>query len=371
MNTKIMQANVSLKHLNRLMGPYGLYQHSDTYQPLLSEGYCTDDNARAVRLLVRLLPLLSGKQQAQAERLLAACWQFVRGAQVEPSVYINFRDAAGRWQPRIPESEDMYARVVSCLVELIIHDKDMGRRKEATQMLDGLVGRVERFTAPRAWAEALIALSALAHTGQPQYVSDLQKKGYQFLATLWQKNSSPSWSWFEPVMTYANALFPQALLSLASHSDLPGREKILEKSASFLISSTVRNDVFIPIGSAGWYPKGDRPSSDNQQPIEASLMFDFLLEYHEFFPDRVLPEVVAAPYLWFFGRNTGQVIMADANAGASYDGLFSNGINKHRGAESTLAYLWCATRLAEAAPDLRKFILQLSTPAPPSRPTPP
>ena len=357
-----MQARVSLKHFTRLMGPYGLYQHSDTYQPLLSEGYCTDDNARAVRLLVRLLPLLSGTQQAQAERLLVACWQFVRAAQVKPGVYVNFCDAKGRWQPKIPESEDMYARVARCLVEVIIHDKDTGRRKEAAQMLDDLVERVERFTAPRAWAEALIALSALARTGQPQYVSDLQKKGYQLLATLWQKNSSPSWSWFEPVMTYANALFPQALLSLASHSDLPGREKILEESASFLISSTVRNNIFIPIGSAGWYPKGDRPSSDNQQPIEAGLMFDFLLEYHKFFSDRVLPEVVAAPYLWFFGRNTGKVVMADANAGASYDGLFSHGINKHRGAESMLAYLWCEIRLIEADPKLRRLIFNFLPP---------
>lgn len=364
--------SVSLQHFTRLMGPYGLYQHSDTYQPLLSEGYCTDDNARAVRVLVRLLPLLSGTQRGEAERLLAACWQFVRGARAEPSVYVNFRDAAGRWQPKMPESEDMYARVVSCLIELIIHDHDSGRRQEATSMLDHLVKRVERFAAPRAWAEALIALSALVHAGQtPRYVSDLQKKGYQFLAALWQKNSSPSWPWFEPVMTYANALFPHALLSLASHSGLTSRDKILEESASFLISSTVRNDVFIPIGSAGWYSKGDRPSSDNQQPIEAGLMFDFLLEYHKFFPGRVLPEVVAAPYLWFFGRNTGQVVMAEPAAGASYDGLYSHGINKHRGAESMLAYLWCEVRLAEADPNLRKLILRFSTPAPPSHPTPP
>ncbi|MFH1353747.1 MAG: hypothetical protein ABIH36_00490 [bacterium] len=366
-----MQVSVSLKHFTRLMGPYGLYQHSSIYQPLLSEGYCTDDNARAVRLLVRLLPLLSSQQQREAKRLLAACWQFVREAQTEPGVYVNFRDAAGSWQPQTSESEDMYARVVSCLVALIIHDKDTGRRQEAARMLDGLVERVERFLAPRAWAEALMALSALAYTGQTTpYVSDLQKKGYDFLAALWQKNSSPSWPWFEPVMTYANALFPHALLSLASYSNLPGREKILEESASFLISSTVRNNIFIPIGSARWYPKGDRPSTDNQQPIEAGLMFDFLLEYHRFFPSRVLPEVAAAPYLWFFGRNTGQAVMADANAGASYDGLFSHGINKHRGAESMLAYLWCEVLLAEADPNLRRLILRLSTPAPPSRPTP-
>src|SRR3989338_6340435 len=86
-----MQAHFSLKHFSRLMGSYGLYQHADTYNPLVSEGYCTDDNARAVQLLVHLVPLLTGSQRLEAENFLAACWQFLRDAQVTPGSYINFR----------------------------------------------------------------------------------------------------------------------------------------------------------------------------------------------------------------------------------------------------------------------------------------
>src|SRR3989338_5913893 len=352
-----MQAHFSLKHFSRLMGSYGLYQHADTYNPLLSEGYCTDDNARAVQLLVHLVPLLTCSQRLEAENFLAACWQFLRDAQVTPGSYINFRDVDGRWLPRKSESEDMYARVARCCVEVIIHDTNVQRCREARQMLDSLVERVGRFTAPRAWAETLIAWSAFVEAGEaPKYVRGLQEKGYKALVGLWQSNAASTWPWFEPVMTYANALFLHALLRLTPKPDGNIQDIILEEGACFLIASTIRDNMFIPIGSDGWYAKAGKPSLNNQQPIEAGLMFDWLLDYYRLYPDRVSDEQVAAPYLWFFGHNTGKVALADIKEGASYDGLFTVGVNKHRGAESMLAYLWTEILLVKAPVEIRGYI---------------
>lgn len=352
-----MQAHFSLKHFSRLMGPHGLYQHADTNNPLLSEGYCTDDNARAVQLLVHLVPLLTGAQRTEAEKFLVKCWEFVREAQIEPGSFINFRAADGQWLPRRPESEDMYARVVRCLTAVMIHDKNVLRREEAERMLDGLAPRVESFTAPRAWAETLIALSEQAEAGVTfSYAKGLQEKGYRILTDLWQKNASEAWPWFEPEMTYANALFLHGLLGLARQTKENRQDKILEDGARFLMASTIRDNIFIPIGSDGWYAKGGQPSSNNQQPIEAGLMFDWLLDYQKFYPERVANEQAAAPYLWFWGRNTGRVVLADSREGASYDGLYDDGINKHRGAESMLAYLGSEILLVKAPAGVRNYI---------------
>lgn len=352
-----MQAHFSLKHFSRLMGLYGLYQHADTNNPLLSEGYCTDDNARAVQLLVQLVPLLAGAQRSEAEKFLVKCWEFVREAQTGPDSFINFRAADGQWLPRRPESEDMYARVVRCLVAVMIHDRNGQRREEAGRMLDGLVERVEDLTAPRAWAETLIALSEQIEAGvAPSYAKGLQEKGYKILTDLWQRNASAAWPWFEPEMTYANALFLHGLLGLARQTKGNRQDKILEEGARFLITSTIRDNIFVPIGSDGWYAKGGQPSSNNQQPIEAGLMFDWLLDYQRLYHGRVANEQVAAPYLWFWGRNTGKAVLADSGEGASYDGLYDNGVNKNRGAESMLAYLGTEILLVKAPAGVRDYI---------------
>ena len=43
---------------------------------------------------------------------------------------------------------------------------------------------------------------------------------------------------------------------------------------------------------------------------------------------------------WFHGRNSLKRPLVDVRSGACYDGLQASGVNRNRGAESTLAYLW-------------------------------
>lgn len=341
------------------MGPHGLYQHADETTPILSEGYCTDDNARAVQLLVHLKTLLPPKQQEETERLLAICWQYLLDAETNPGTYINFRSANGQWLPRQPESQDMYARLVRSLTEVLVNDTNQHRRLKAKRMLTALKPKIENFKAPRAWAETLIALANLSQTDTaPLPTKTLISQGYEHLATQWQKNSSLKWPWFESTMTYSNTLFTHALLSIApsmANSNLP---TILKHSTHFLIQSTIVNNVFMPIGSKGWYPRHGTISRENQQPIEAGQMFDFLLTYNEVFPEELAPATIAAPYLWFFGLNSSHTALADPVIGASFDGLFSSGPNRHKGAESMLAYLHCEARFAEAPPSIRRYISQ-------------
>jgi hypothetical protein len=156
-------------------------------------------------------------------------------------------------------------------------------------------------------------------------------------------------------MTYANALFPHGLLGDLQKNNDVVLEEIMHKSARFLMQSTIRDGIFIPIGSNGWYPKGGRPSADNQQAIEAGVMLDFMIDYQRAYPDRVRLEDITAVYLWFFGKNTNDVIMADEKTGACLDGIFLNGPNLNNGAESMLAYLWSEIRLREASSDIQEY----------------
>lgn len=337
-----------LSHFKTMIGQYGLYQHATIRTPLLSEGYCTDDNARAAQMLVRLLPLVGAEDRKNVRDLFACCWEFLRQAQIRPGYFYNFRSATGEWLPQgATESEDMYARVIRALCEVLHSTHFSSYHEQASSMLTPLLERTHEMQAPRFWAEYLIATRGMQVS---------RTKAVYALMDLWSQNVSDTWQWFEPSMTYANALFPHAILVALEHDNHAQLEEVLHHSADFLIQTTICNGMYVPIGSNGWYPRGGEQSADNQQAIEAGLMIDFLLEYQKGYPDKVRKEDIAAVYLWFFGKNTNAVVMVDEATGACLDGIFVSGPNLNNGAESMLAYQWAHIRMCEASHDIQDFI---------------
>lgn len=353
---------LSLRHFRALMGPHGLYQHATKAVPLLSEGYCTDDNARAVQILATLRSVAASGEKTrlldEVDAFESRCWQFLREAQSAPGLYRNFRTAEGEWLPHNHESEDMYARLVRGLVAVLVYEGGHSRAAEAETMFADLVDqRLPRLRAPRAVAEVLVALTHVpVDLWRRYHLIELVKLYLKLLQQLWDRHAVPNWSWFEDIVTYANALLPHGVLASCAYSPSPTLDTILHHSADFLVRSTIIDHVFIPIGSDGWYPKGGTPSRNNQQALEASTMFDFLIDYSAAFPDTLSVETIAAPYLWFFGKNTGHTVMADVALGASLDGLFDHGPNPNYGAESMLAYLWSEIRLRQAPRAVRAFV---------------
>jgi len=345
-----------LLHFKAMMGPHGLYQHATKREPLLSEGYCTDDNARAVQTLLYLKKLVLDKDQVEVEELLQKCWIFLKEAEEKPGIYFNFRSAEGQWLDK-DRSDDMYARLIRALVLVLDHDDNEARQKEAKEKLARLLQHVEVINAPRAWSEILIALGGASALVRKQYlVQPLLEYGVDRLQRLWKDTATEDWAWFEPSMTYANAVFPHGLLMSRSVIRNENVEKILHASTGFLLQTTIEKNVFLPIGSEGWYPKGGVPSRNNQQAIEAGLTFDFLLDYEEHFSGRVSVETIAAPYLWFFGHNSKNIVMVDEQIGACLDGIFDHGPNPNYGAESMLAYQWAEIRLRLAPQAVQNYI---------------
>jgi hypothetical protein len=341
---------ISLQHFEKLMGPYGLYQHATEREPNLAEGYCVDDNARAIMVLLAYLEQ-SPAQREKAETFLTSCFAFIKDAQHAPGTYYNFRDAKGTWLTH-DVSEDMYARLARTYAYILSHDRNQDRKSAATSLLIDLTTTLQSLTAPRAQAETCIAISALPQsfiTEHPE-LTRIAKRHNASLLALWNNESSLRWPWFQESMTYANAILPHSMLTSSQEQ----AQECLHQSASFLMETTIRNNIFIPIGSVGWYPKGGIASHDNQQAIEAGTMFDFLLAYHAQFPDKVSEAQLLAPYLWFFGHNTNKVVMADKEIGACLDGLFLDHVNPNYGAESMLAYLWTELLMQHAPKSIQE-----------------
>ncbi|HLD25798.1 MAG TPA: hypothetical protein VJC05_02045 [Candidatus Andersenbacteria bacterium] len=341
-------APLSLQHLQTMTGPLGLYQHATIRTPLLREGYCTDDNARAITTLLYLRPHLSSPQQASAESVINLAWQFIADSRRADGTYYNFRAATDEWLTTT-ESEDMYARLIRACAVTLQRDADTHRKKIAAEHLTALLTQAHAFTAVRAIAETAVALRALSTEWETQ-VTPLRTKLAALLLQAWREHASDSWPWFENALTYANALLPHGLLALKPYDSSPRLRKALQASTDFLIATTIKNDMFIPIGSDGWYPRYGTPSQSNQQPIEAAAMLDFLLDYHrEVSP--ISSAQLTAPYRWLFGHNTHNFSLVDLSTGACRDGLLAGKPNYNCGAESLLAYLFAEARQRQLLQD--------------------
>lgn len=327
-------------HIKTMMGPDGLYQHATGRTPLLPEGYCIDDNTRAVQVFLQLGPHL--------EEYISRCWQFIVAAEIEPGQYRNFRTVGGEWLPH-GLSDDMYARLARCFVTVIEHDADQLRVTQAKAMLDRLRPSLAAITVSRGWAETALALSSLSSARLQINFLTLLEGSIKAMKKLWLENASPTWPWFEKSMTYANALLPHGVMKGFQALGVEGGEEIIYASTNFLVQSTLTDNMLTPIGNHGWYVKDGQPARHDQQPIEAGTMFDFLIDYDSAFPGRLSASQIAAPYLWFWGHNAQHVSLIDPVDSACYDGLRADAPNRNCGAESLLAYLWAEVRLRDAS----------------------
>jgi hypothetical protein len=344
--SKNHQKQPSFDHLGVLMGPLGIYQHALYREPRLSEGYCTDDNARAVTVL-----RISRQKTDWEER----CWQFVLEARMDDGHYRNFRDVSGQWLDE-GGSEDTQARVARMLATVATDARRPNHAAKARKLLLGLLPHLTAAENPRGWAETAIALAAFCETYPDETEArDALEYCASCLLNVWKQTAASSWPWFEKEMTYANALLPHGLAAAQRYLHDENLTGAFQTSAAFLLATTMHEGVFKPIGNDGWYAKGQPRALFDQQPIEAVAMLDFLLDCGEMLPQEPGLAAMAAPYLWFFGRNAAGVPTVDSSTGACADGLEPAGVNLNCGAESLLSYLLAEALMNEASVPLREY----------------
>ena len=99
---------LSLDHMERLTDSIGMFQHAAYAMPNYAEGYCTDDNARALLLMV-LLESLS--PDTAVRRQLATKYAAFLQYAFDPSDrrFRNFMTFDRRWRDEIP-SDDCFGR---------------------------------------------------------------------------------------------------------------------------------------------------------------------------------------------------------------------------------------------------------------------
>ncbi len=331
---------IKLDHLVQMTDSIGIFQHALHNVPNFAEGYCTDDNSRALILTV-LLENLGTINSLRLYDLTSRFLGFVRYAWDEKAArFRNFLTFQRTWTDE-NFSEDSHARAVWALGTCIGRSRDEGFTQMAAEIFEQALTPVSSFTSPRAWAFALIG----AQEYQQRFPGDrFARSSLEVFSTklmrLYDENSSAGWKWFEPVLTYDNAKIPHALI-------VSGRclanEKMLKSGIDSLhwltAVQTSSRGHFQPVGTDKIFERGSSKPVFDQQPIEAYSTISACLEAYLTTKDKHWYNKAEKAFQWFLGANDLGIPLYEPANGGCYDGLHVDRVNRNQGAESTIAFL--------------------------------
>ncbi|MEO7097006.1 MAG: glycosyltransferase family 4 protein [Polyangiales bacterium] len=356
---------INLSHVRAMTDDTGMLQHATFSVPRYRDGYCLDDNARALLLMTHVEE--AGTEAPKVVRALATRYlAFVNHAFDEKSGrFANFLTYARAWQDEVG-SDDSHGRALWSLGAVVGRTSDPGRRGLGGRLFHGALPAAPSLTSPRAWAYALLGIDEYlrAFAGD----SNVQAMRAQLTAKLVERfhhSHTDGWPWFEDRLTYCNARLSQALLVSAARMGDVEMADVGVRSLEWLVGQHVGGDgTFAPVGSNGFHVRGQPRAMFDQQPVEACSMVSACLDAHRVTGQARWLEHAWHAFRWFFGQNALQTQVYDARTGGCRDGIHSDRMNENQGAESTLSFL---TALAEmrAADRLAAKLVPASLAAPP------
>ena len=346
---------LKLTHLLRMTDATGIFQHAVFSVPNFSEGYCTDDNARAFILAVLLDEL--GDEPERARSLATIYGAFLHHAyDAKARRFHNFLSFDRRWLDE-QGSEDSHGRALWALGTGVGRSSHHSFQALAGQLFEQALPPAADFTSPRAWAFALLGIHAyLRHLGGDRVVTQMRDQLITRLLELFNKVAEPDWHWFEDVLAYDNAKLAHALIASGREE---GQKSALDcglHTLKWLVEvQTSESGHFRPIGSNGFFKRGGPRADFDQQPVEAHAMVSACLEAFRATGNPVWYENAQRAFDWFLGWNDLGLELYSSNTGGCRDALHVDRVNGNQGAESTLAFLLSLVEMRLAQNSLAAF----------------
>jgi glycosyltransferase involved in cell wall biosynthesis len=340
---------IDLRHVQAMTDDTGILQHAVFSVPRYEDGYCLDDNARAL-LLMTLVEEAGGQDPSIVRALTARYLAFVSYAFDRPSQrFRNFLSYGRQWlEPA--GSEDSHGRALWALGAVIGRASDPGRYSLAGELFHAARPAVSSFTSPRAWAYSLLGIDHYLRAFQgDSTVETLRLDMANRLLTLFQRSSRKEWPWFEDRVTYCNARMSQALIVSGSRMDRADMVDAGLRSLEWLVSVQLSgHNEFAPIGCNGFFPRGGSAAMFDQQPVEACTIASACLDGYRITQDAIWMRHAARAFDWFLGQNDLQQWLYDPATGGCRDGLHADRTNRNQGAEATVSFLMalCEVRAA-------------------------
>ena len=329
-------------HLMTMTDDTGMLQHAIFSVPNTREGYTTDDNARALIVSALLDEDPSYREQVEnpnlSHRYLAFLWL---AFDADSGRFRNFLGYDRKWLESVG-SDDSHGRALWSLGKVLGHSQNAGLRGAAGRLFEAAVPSTLTFTSPRAWAFCILGMQAyLDWFPGDRAIQGVRNTLANRLLDIYERSHSDKWRWFEKSLSYSNARLSQALILAGWRS---GNQRMIEAgmdSLKWLVAEQHRDDkeIFVPIGSTGFFVEGNDKARFDQQPVEACATVSACLEVYRLTEERQWLEEAQRVFRWFLGKNDLQAPLYDPTTGGCRDGLHPDRVNENQGAESTLSFL--------------------------------
>ncbi|HAV63059.1 MAG TPA: glycosyl transferase family 1 [Verrucomicrobiales bacterium] len=330
---------LKLDHLFRMSDSTGIFQHASFTVPNFAEGYCTDDNARALVLAMMLQrlglgsPRLNGRAATYAAFLNHA-FDRARGR------FHNFMSFDRRWLDEVG-SEDCQGQALWALGLCVAQAGQGSFQRLAAELFELALPVAAEFTSPRAWAFTLIGIDEyLRRLSGDRRANQIRESLTAKLMQRYADAATDHWQWFEEVVSYANAKLPHAMILSGRCMNDEAMVDLGLKTLRWLVGiQTSEAGSFRPVGSNGFYPRGKERALFDQQPIEAQATVSACIEAYHATDDVFWVAEARRAFEWFLGRNDLGMALYDPCTGGCRDGLHMDRLSQNQGAESTLAFL--------------------------------
>ena len=325
-----------LGHIKRLTDSTGIIQHAKYNIPRFKDGYCLDDNSRALLMATMAYKLLKDQK---ALDLMSFYLSYIQYMQNEDGTFRNFLGFDRRFLDE-KGSEDSFGRTIWALGALVRFPPNDACFELGKELFLKASSNFQKLKSLRGISNTVLGISSWLHRfpGDEEMTRTLKEMSDKIIGMYFNEKSD-DWLWFEPVLAYDNGIIP---FSLFQSFEITGDEEVLKtakESMEFLEELVFREGYISLIGSDSWYRKGEVRSQYDQQPVDAMAM---VLMYHqasEVTGDNQYLKKMFSSFMWFLGENDLRLPLYDFETHGCNDGLESTGVNRNQGAESTLSYL--------------------------------
>ena len=319
----------ALDHLKALSDDVGIVQHATYDIPNRHEGYCTDDVARA--FIVAIAACDHERERATATSLAHTYLAFLLHAQRVDGRFANFMSFERVWLDDVG-TPDSNGRAMWALGAGARFAPRESWRLVCADRLERALPNVDDLGFVRSRAYAALGIvhgfeaSGRRHRGFERALRVIAAD----LVHRYRREATTDWAWFESDLTYDNARLPEAILRIGTVLEDRTLVDIGLRTLDFYERLCVEDGIFVPIGNAGWYPRGGPRARYAQQPLEAASLVDVALAAEAATGDRRYGRLAECGLEWFYGRNSRSIVMAAR--GGCYDGLEELGVNRNMGA---------------------------------------
>ena len=333
-DTDMMPA-FSLAHLQRLTDDTGIVQHAKYGIPNLKEGYCLDDNARA---LIAVIMAYQQNKSKTALQLLPVYLSYIQYMQREDGNFRNFLSFRREYLDEVG-SEDSFGRTIWALGYLIKNPPNNSYREFAQELFVRSIPHFSKLEHLRGIANTLIGISYYleANPNDEGMIDQMNLLAKPLIASYYN-HKAKDWDWFEEKLTYDNGILPLALLA---HHEVTKSHKSLTvalETMNFLTLHTLDKGYLCPVGNDGWLYQNKEMAIYDQQAIETMAMVLMYFKGYLITHDLKYIRQMYLSYQWFLGENSLRLPLYDHETKGCGDGLQPHGVNRNQGAESTLAY---------------------------------